>query len=185
MESVQERDQNSKQNERGIIINRKWLSLVAGVVVICVLGALLIAEPYLAEPLQATKPMDFTVSGTNDCLRFLNDSVSIVYVPFTVSANQNWQLTVNCTKMPGGNNGYTDVYIYNGFWNNGTNNVCTAAQVYPILAQIQSANYEIKGATSYNQTFGGSQEESYTIFFVFPPGGQATFHVTYVPVSET
>jgi len=33
-------------------------------------------------------------------------------VPFTVAANENWQLTINCTKMPGGSNGYTDVYIY-------------------------------------------------------------------------
>ena len=164
-------------------MNKKWLSLVVGIAVICALGAALFVESYIVQPLQATKPMDFTVSGTNDCLRFLNDSVSMVYVPFTVAANQNWQLTINCTKMPGNVNGYTDIYAYNGYWDNGTDHKCTAAEVYPILSQIHSANYELHGTTSYNQTYSGSTEKSYTVFFVFPPGGQAIFHVTYKQIS--
>jgi hypothetical protein len=117
--------------------------------------------------------MDFTVSGTNDCLRFLNSTVSMCYVPFTVAANENWQLTINCTKMPGGANGY---------WDNGANHTCMSADLYPILNQIQSVDYELKGTTFYNQTFGGTTQQSYTVFFVLPPGGQATFHVTYKQV---
>ena len=85
--------------------------------------------------------------------------------------------------MPGGANGYTDIYIYKGYWDNGTNHKCMSADLYPILSNIQSANFELKGATSYNATYGGSTQESYTLFFVFPPGGQATFHVTYKPIN--
>ena len=85
--------------------------------------------------------------------------------------------------MPGGANGYTDIYIYNGYWDNGTNHIAMSADVYPILSQIQSNNYELKGTTSYNATFGGATQQSYTVFFVLPPGGQATFHITYKQVS--
>ena len=165
-------------------MNKKWLSLIVGVVAICALSAAMFVESYMAAPPQATKSMDFTVSGTNDCLRFLNESVSMVYIPLNVAANQEWQLTVNCTKMPGGSNGYTDIYIYNGYWDNGTDHKCVSAEVYPILSQIHSADFELKGPTAYTKNFSGSKEASYTVFFVFPPGGQATFHVTYVLVAE-
>jgi hypothetical protein len=163
-------------------MNKKLLSLIVGVLVICAVMAAILVESSIASAKQATKAMDFTVSGTNDCLRFLNSTVSVCYVPFTVAANQNWQLTINCTKMPGGANGYTDIYIYNGYWDNGTNNVCMSADLYPILSQIQSNNYELKGTTSYSATFSGSTQESHTIFFVLPPGGPAAFHITYKPV---
>jgi hypothetical protein len=163
-------------------MNKKWLSLIIGIAVISALMAASFVESDIALSLQATKPMDFIVSGTNDCLRFLNNSVSTVYVPFTVAANQNWQLTINCTQMPGGANGYTDIYVYNGYWDNGTNHKCTSADVYPILSQMQSTNYEIKGTTSYSATYSGPTQKSYTIFFVLPPGGKATFHVTYKQV---
>lgn len=49
---------------------------------------------------ESTKEMDFVVSGSSDCLRLLNSSVPTIYVPFTILANENWQLTINCTKMP-------------------------------------------------------------------------------------
>ena len=99
----------------------------------------------LASPKEATKAMDFTVSGTNDCLRFLNNTVSVIYVPFTVAANVPWQLTINCTKMPGGSNGYTDIFIYDGYWDNGTNHECMSSDLYLILSNIQSTDYELKG----------------------------------------
>ncbi len=162
-------------------MNKKWLSLIIGVTAIFALMIVLFDES-VSPSVQATKPMDFTVSGKNDCLRFLNDSVSLVYIPFTVAANQNWQLTINCTQMPGGTNGYTDIYIYNGYWDNGTNHQCLSGEVYPLLSQIQNANYEIKGASAFSQTFGGPTEKSYTVFFIFPPGGKATFHITYKPL---
>jgi len=57
-----------------------------------------------------------------------------------------------------------------------------SADLYPILSDIHSADFELKGTTSYNATYGGSTQESYTVFFVFPPGGQATFHITYKQV---
>jgi hypothetical protein len=132
--------------------------------------------------LEITGSLDFTVSGSSDCLRFLNSSVPTIYVPFTVDANEKMQLTINCTKMPGGANGYTDVYVYDGYWNGGSNYTCTASDLYPILSQIQSIDCQIRLGSPYAETFGSSTQKSYTVFFVIPPGGQpASFHVTLKP----
>ena len=160
-------------------MNTKLISLIVGIIVISVVMAAILVESSIVPSQQPTKSIDFTVSGTNTCLRFLNTTVSVVYVPFTVAANQHGQLTVNCTKMPGGANGYTDIYLYKGYWDNGTNHQAMSANLIPILSQIQSADYELKGTTTYNQTYGDTIQQSYTVFFVLPPGGQATFHITY------
>jgi hypothetical protein len=157
----------------------KMVGIIVTIIVIGVSAASFAVQSTMSLPRTATKEMDFTVSGSNDCLRFLNNSVSIVYVPLTVAANQQWQLTVNCTKMPGGANGYTDIYVYNGYWDKGTNHTCQSGDVYPILSQIQSADYELKGTTTYTKTYSASTQNSNTMFFVMPPGGQATFHITY------
>ena len=159
----------------------KIIGITVSIVVICVLVASFVVESTMTTTRQATKEIQFTVTGKNDCLRFLNETVGMVYIPFTVDANKQGQLIVNCTKMPGGTNGYTDIYVYKDYWDEGTNHTCMSNNVYSILSQIHSAEYELKGATTYTQTFGGSTKESYTVFFVFPPGGQATFHVTYKP----
>ena len=161
----------------------KILGLVAIVIVIAVaLPTAYVVESSKGPVQQPTKTLDFTVSGTNDCLRFLNSTVSVVYVPFTVAANAQGELTITCTQMPGGANGYTDIYLYNGYWDGGTNNLCMSKDLYPILSDIQSVNFELHGTTSYNSTYGGSTQESYTVFFVLPPGGPATFHITYKQV---
>jgi hypothetical protein len=128
-----------------------------------------------------TAAFDFTASGSSDCLRFLNSSVPTFYVPFTVAANQNYQLIINCTKMPGGANGWTDVYIYRGYWDSGANYTCKAMDLYPILNSINATNLQIKIGQPYVGNFGESAQQSYTVFFVVPPGGQSTFHVTYKP----
>jgi hypothetical protein len=161
----------------------KILGLVAIVIVIAVaLPTAYTVESSKSPAQQPTKTLDFTVSGTNDCLRFLNNSISVVYVPFTVAANAQGELTITCTQMPGNANGYTDIYLYNGYWDKGTNNMCMSKDLYPILSDIQSANFELHGTNSYNATYGGSTQKSYTVFFVLPPGGPATFHVTYKQV---
>lgn len=151
------------------------LGSVIAVVVICALAA--VALSMMTPNQTPTGELDFTVSGSSDCLRFLNTSVPTVYVPFTVAANENCQLTVNCTKMSGGANGWTDVYIYKGYWDKGTNHTCKAGDLYPIINDIESADFEIKANRPYTQTFGESTQQSYTVFFVFPPGASA-FHVT-------
>jgi len=157
----------------------KKIGLIVSVLLICALGVAILAASMLALSQQPTKSLDFTVSASSDCLRFLNSSVPTIYVPFTVAANQNMQLTVNCTKMPGGVNGWTDVYLYKGYWNGGSNNTCKSGDLYPIIDEIKSADFAIHTNTPYTQTFGGSTQQSYTVFFVVPPGGQqATFLVT-------
>jgi len=155
------------------------IGLVVIVIVIAVgLPTAFMVQSSMAPAQQPTRALDFTVSAKSDCLRFLNSSVPTIYIPFTVAANENWQLTINSTKMPGGANGWTDVYIYKGYWDDGTNNTCTAGDLYPIISDIQSADFEIKANQSYTETFGGSTQQSYTVFFLVPPGGPAAFHVT-------
>ncbi len=80
--------------------------------------------------------------------------------------------------MPGGANGWTDVYVYNGYWDEGTNYTCKAADLYPIINEIQSADFQIKANQPYTENYLEPTQQSYTIFFVVPPGGPATFHVT-------
>lgn len=160
-------------------MNRKILGLIVAVIIVFTLVSALLVESILAPAQPSPKALDFTVSGTNSCLRFLESNVSLCYVPFTVGANQNWQLTINCTQMPGGASGWTDLFIYKGYWDNGTDYKCTAEDVYPILANIQPINSEIQGNSAFTETFNGTSTQSYTIFFVFPNGGQGTFHITY------
>lgn len=156
----------------------KALTIIIPAIAIIILAAILIISTLPSIQQTPSGELDFVVSGTSECLRFLNASVPTVYVPFTIPANENWQLTINATKIPGGANGWTDVYIYKGYWNEGINNTCRAEQIYPIINKIESADFEIKANQPFKQTFGESTQQSYTVFFVIPPGGLATFHVT-------
>ena len=159
------------------------LSLAFIAVILCAFAVVYVASfmPQAQTNRTPTSELDFTVSGSSNCLRFLNSSVPTVYIPFTVAANENWELTVNCTKMPGGANGWTDVYIYRGYWDKGTNHTCTSGDIYSIIADIESADFSILLDRPFTQTFGESTQQSYTVFFVVPPGGQATFHITLKP----
>ena len=157
-------------------MNKKILALIIAVVVVCLLAFSAIALSL--SPFQGTpEELDFTVSGTNECLRFLNSTVSTAYEPFVTGANENWQLTINCTKMPGGTNGWTDVYICRGYWDMGKNYTCMSEDLYPILKEIESADAQIRIGAPYIAIFGGAIPQSYTVFFIFPPGGQATFQL--------
>lgn len=165
-------------------MNRKIIfSLSAIVLVVCVFTITYTASIVIPSQINRTptSELDFTVNGSSNCLRFLNSSVPTVCIPLTVAANENWQLTINCTNMPGGNNGWTDVYIYRHYWDGGINNTCTAGDIYPIIADIESTESAIRLEQPYTQTFGESTQQSYTIFFVLPPGGPSAFHVTYKP----
>lgn len=160
---------------------------IVGLIIVCsivvALALALFANPSEAPTRQPSGPLDFTVSGTSDCLRFLNSSVPTIYVPFTVAANENWELNITCNKMPGGVNGYTDVYIYEGYWDSGTNHTCVSSDLYQIIGSIQSVDQQIRLDQPFTAKYGGKTQQSYTAFFVVPPGGQqATFHITLKPV---
>ncbi len=159
-------------------MNKKVIGSVIAVIVICATVTAFLVTSSLAPSQEAQTELDFSVSGKNECLRFLTPTVQTVYIPFRTGANENWQLTVNATKMPGGANGSTDVYLYKGYWDNGTDHKCLSQDIYPILTDIQSAEAEITSNSTYTRTFGSSTPESYTVFFIFPPGGEATFQVT-------
>ncbi|MGD6808765.1 MAG: hypothetical protein ACQCN3_03615 [Candidatus Bathyarchaeia archaeon] len=163
-------------------MNNKIVALSVVIVVVCVLVGTA-AYGYLVNPsssLSPTETLDLTVTGSSSCLRFLNDSVPTVYVPFTVAANQQMQLTVNATTMPG-TGAYTEVYIYDDYWNNGDNNICKSADVYSIISDIKSADFTLTTNTPYIETFGDTTQKSYTVFFVIPPGGPTTFDISLKP----
>jgi hypothetical protein len=163
-------------------MNKKVLAAIVVIIIVCASVGAFLVESSITLTYQPTGALDFTISGTSDCLRFLNSSVPAIYVPFTIAANENWQLTINCTKMSGGPNGYTDVYIYKGYWNGGSNHTCTSSELYPILNNIQSTDHQIRLGTPFKETYGGTTQQSYTVFFVVPPGGQqSTFHVILKP----
>ena len=159
-------------------MNRKIILGLIPIIVIIGCAAIILSQSSLAPAAGTPRELDFTVSGKNACLRFLNSSVSTVYIPIATGANQNWELTINASKMAGGPNGWVDLYVYDGYWDGGANNTCLSKDIYPILADVVSAEAQVKASTPYTQTFGGSTAESQTLFFVFPPGGQSTFHVT-------
>lgn len=164
-------------------MNKKLIVTVASIIVVCALAGTA-AFYYVSNPSLTQQPsgeLDLTVSGSSNCLRFLNDSVPMAYVPFTVAANQKMELNINATKMPGGANGWSDIYVYKGYWDNGANNTCKSGDVYSILSNIQPTNKAVTLNTAYTAKFGESTQQSYTMFFVFPPGGQAQFHITLKP----
>ncbi len=160
-------------------MNNKLIVITVVIIVICaVAGAA--AYCYLAPgatPQSPTGDLDLTVNGSSSCLRFLNASVPMVYVPFTVAANQQMQLTINATKMPGAS-AYTEIYVYDGYWDEGDSNTCKSADVYPIISEIKSADFTLMTGSPYTATFGDTTQKSYTVFFLFPPGGPTTFHIT-------
>ena len=127
-------------------------------------------------PQEKQQELDFTVSGKNDCLRFLDKNVSTAYIPFKTGANEKWNLTIDCVDMPAAN-AWTDLYVYNGYWNEGTNHKCMSQDLYPIISQIESSDYRVQANSTFTETFGGSTLQSYTFFFIFPPSGLGTFHI--------
>ncbi len=131
-------------------------------------------------PTQQTPQQElaFTVSGTNDCLRFLDREVQTIYVPFRTGSNEQWRLTINVSKMPGSGSGaWTDLYMYNGYWDQGNNHKCLSEQLYPIINEIKTADFRIQANNTFSEVFGNSTPQSYTFFIIFPTGGQSTFNV--------
>jgi hypothetical protein len=143
------------------------LSVAAIIIIFAIAGGAALNLYNPADTPTPTGELDFTVTGSSDCLRFLNSSVPTVYVPFTIEGNNKYQLTVNSTKMPGGANGWTDVYIYNGYWDIGIDHMCKAQDLYPIISDIKSADFEIKTNQLYTQTFGHTESGTRKLHNIF------------------
>jgi hypothetical protein len=152
--------------------------LLGGLVVIAFLAlalpSVIFSLPPLSQQTQQQK-LDFTVSGENECLRFLEKNVSTCYIPFRTGANEKWQLTITCSEMPSPN-AWTDLYLYKGYWDGGTGYKCLSEDVYPIINDIETTGHRFKANSTYTETFGESTPQSYTVFFLFPTGGSGTFH---------
>jgi hypothetical protein len=157
-------------------LNKKAIAAVAVVVVAVSLGAVVSFGPSLFSVEPEQQELDFTVTGSNECLRFLERKVKEVYVPFRTGANEQWLLTVECLEMPG-QGGWTDLYFYEGYWDEGENHTCAAEDMYPILSDIPESTNCVGTESPYSEVFGGPEPQSRTVFFVYPPGGTATFHI--------
>jgi hypothetical protein len=159
-------------------MNKLFVFGLGLVIVIGCISGVTLMNSSLLQSNHLPQELDFTVTGTNDCLRFLNSSVSTVYIPIATGVNEQWELTINATKMAGGPKAWVDLYKYEGYWDAGTNFICKSKDVYPILTDIESADAQVNGGAPYVKTYGSSNAETQTLFFIFPPGGQSTFHVT-------
>ncbi len=154
----------------------KTLGFVIGIIVICGLIFVVFNSSLLSVLQEPQQELDFNVSGANECLRFLTPTVETVYVPFRTGAGEQWQLTINCTQSPSAG-AWTDVYLYRGYWDGGNDHKCISEDLYPIISKIEATDLQIKTNNTFTQTFGESTPQGYTVFFIFPPGGQTTYQV--------
>ena len=155
--------------------NEKILGITSLCLVTIMLLSILLVSHIANSPI-VQEELDFTVSGSNECLRFLTRDVGVVYVPFSIGIDESWDLIVNCTEIatPGG---WVDLYIYKGYWNEGINYTCVSEDIYPILDNVESLDFKLSLDKPFIGTFDGSGQ-SYTLFFIFPPGGPSSFHVS-------
>jgi hypothetical protein len=166
-------------------MDSKMLILVAlGVVLAVSLPVVIFSSPSLIPQEEQQQELDFTVIGENECLRFLEKNVSTCYIPFKTGANEKWQLTIECLEMPSPN-AWTDLYLFRGYWDEGTDYKCLSEDLYPIINEIESTDYRFKGNSTFTETFGGSTPQSYTVFFLFPTGGEGTFNIKLNPADQT
>jgi hypothetical protein len=161
-------------------MNKKILLVIAVVLIAATAStvALSVNVSNLPKPQQE---LAFSVSGTNTCLRFLDRNVTTCYIPFATAANEQWKLSINASKMPG--SGWTDVFVYKGYWDNGTNHTCLSEELYPIINDIYSADFRIETNSTFTRTFGGPTPQSYTFFIIYPPGGQTTLNFKLEKIS--
>ena len=156
--------------------NEKILGITGFCLVVLMVLGVLMGSFFLNSPVEQVE-LDFTVSGSNECLRFLTRDVAVIYVPFVVGAGEHWDLFVECTRIatPGG---WVDLYLYNEYWDEGVDYKCFSEDIYSILDDVESLDFKLGLETPFAKTFEGSVQKSYTFFFIFPPGGPSTFHVS-------
>lgn len=163
------------------MVNERILSSVGICTVLFVLiGTFLVSSFFSSNIIQ--DELDFTVSGSNDCLRFLSRTVETVYVPLAIEANERWELSIECTDIAAVN-GWVDLYIYDGYWDDGVENKCFSEDIYVILDDVVNLDYKLSVANPYLNIYENSTFETYTLFFIFPPGGPSTFHISFKQIN--
>ena len=155
-------------------MRKRTITLIAIVVLAVAIStvAYAINLPFQQKPQQE---LAFSVTGTNSCLRFLDRNVTTCYIPFTTGTNEQWRLSINSSQMPA-SGGWTDVFVYNGYWDGGKSHTCLSQDLYPILSEIQPTDFRIQTNSTFTKTFGGFSPSSYTFFIILPAGGQSTFN---------
>lgn len=162
-------------------MKNKYLILSVLLIIVSLLASTyfycnVVLSPHLQDEL------DFVVTGTNSCLRFLTRTVQLAYIPFTTGANEKWQLSIECTQMSSAA-GWTEIYMYKDYWDEGNENMCMSENLYPIIDKIETTEFQVKTNSTFTQTFGESIERSYTIFFLMPPGGNGTYQIKLTKIT--
>lgn len=121
--------------------------------------------------------LNFSVTGSNECLRFLSRKIETAYIPFKTGSNEQWELTIECTAIAN-EKGWVDLYLYEGYWDKGDGKKCFSEDLYSILDDIVSLDYKLGLENPYVQYFGTQSPESYTLLFIFPPGESNTFAIS-------
>ena len=136
---------------------KKLLGSIPIIVIVCS-AAIVLFHSSITPSMATPRELDFTVTGMNACLRFLNSSVSTVYIPIATGANENWELTIDATKMAGSANGWVD-YIHITAIGMRALITCLSKDIYPILAGIKVPVHRSKHEP-YTQTFGGETPQA-------------------------
>jgi hypothetical protein len=83
-------------------LNKKIIALIGIVIIVVALPAIFLSL-HSQAPQEEQQELDFTISGMNTCLRFLDRNVSTGYIPFRIGADEKWNLTMFCSEMPTSN----------------------------------------------------------------------------------
>lgn len=169
-------------------MNKKIIVGIATVlVVVIVVAAVIFLLPSPAEQ----EELDFTISETGS--EKMGLVVPMCYVPFKTEADEQWNLTIECTKMP--LLSYTNVLLYNGYWDKGKDFKCTSEDISSIATELNTletiggdpealkeqypSQQDLYNTTTYTGIYGSSTPQSFTVFFAFPSSTYVgEFHVT-------
>lgn len=150
-------------------MNKKIIVGVAIVLVVVIAVAVVFLFPRLSPEQQE---LDLTIRV---------ESPEIYYIPFRTSADERWNLTIECLEMPS-DLAWVTILHYNDYWDEGTDCRCQQEDLYSIateLTELQkiAVDPEIQqkyplhaeyNTTVYTGIYGTSKAQSFTIFIPSP-----------------
>ena len=86
--------------------------------------------------------MDFSITSSNECLRFLSRTIETAYIAFKTGSNERWELTIECTVIAN-EKGWVDLYLYEDYWDEGDGNKCYSEDLYSILANVVILDFKL------------------------------------------
>jgi hypothetical protein len=124
-------------------MNKKLLGSLLAIIVVAIVSPAIYFSLPKQVPTEPQQNIDVVITGENTCLRFLEKNVSTCYIPFRTEANEQWRLAIECLEMPN-QNAWTDLYLYRGYWDGGTDYKCLSEDIYPIIDEIETTGQKFK-----------------------------------------